>query len=55
MGPMERADVYDRLIAEFALRVQRATSADQPPLADGSGQRPVDPRWGQPPASPSTH
>ncbi|WP_374471697.1 alpha/beta fold hydrolase [Phenylobacterium sp.] len=30
LGPMERADIYNRLIADFALAVQPAVSADMP-------------------------
>lgn len=32
MGPMERADVYNRMIADFALHVQPSASSDLPPL-----------------------
>lgn len=30
MGPMERADVYNQLISEFALEVQPSASVDLP-------------------------
>jgi pimeloyl-ACP methyl ester carboxylesterase len=44
MGPMERADLYNALIAEFALRVQPGASHDlarrSENMVDGSGQGP---------------
>jgi pimeloyl-ACP methyl ester carboxylesterase len=40
MGPMERADVYNRLIADFALRVQPSATADLQPGGDRSAGRP---------------
>ncbi|MGN6358617.1 MAG: alpha/beta fold hydrolase [Novosphingobium sp.] len=33
MGPLERADIYNRLIAEFALGAQKSATVDLPPLA----------------------
>jgi len=43
MGPMERADVYNQLIAEFALRVQPTAS----PGLSSPPQRAVDPDHGR--------
>ena len=55
MGPMERADVYDRAIAEFALQVQPTPSAARSvrpePLEGSSGDAPFRPA----PPSPSAH
>lgn len=39
MGPLERADLYDRLIADFALQVQLSATADLRP-AEGDPGRP---------------
>ena len=47
MGPMERADLYNRMIGEFALRVQPVASNDLPP----PGARPADPAESRPAAS----
>jgi len=49
MGPMERADLYNRMIADFVLRVQPSASADvRPPSAeDDFKERPI----GSPPGS----
>jgi len=52
MGPMERADLYNRMIAEFALRVQPSASSDQRvrgEVDEPGRQRPAD---GRPPAPP---
>jgi pimeloyl-ACP methyl ester carboxylesterase len=55
LGPMERADIYNRLIADFALAVQPAVAADMPsragadhaaqaaPPSDGGPPRPFSP------------
>ncbi len=52
MGPMERADLYNRMIADFALEVQPGASADG--AADpGLVPRPtLDEALRRPPASP---
>lgn len=42
MGPMERADLYDQMIGDFALRVQPSLSADLRP--DGRGPQADLPR-----------
>ncbi len=47
MGPMERSDLYDRMIGDFALQVQATGAGDKPSAVDGSGaaiERPVSPQ-----------
>lgn len=48
MGPMERADLYNQLIADFALHVQHSASADLPTRAPaGQAERPSRGAWDQ--------
>jgi pimeloyl-ACP methyl ester carboxylesterase len=52
MGPMERADIYNQMIADFALHIQPSASMDAPrtqaPSPDGEG-RPSAPPPNPPP------
>jgi pimeloyl-ACP methyl ester carboxylesterase len=55
MGPMERADLYNRMIGEFALQVQPTVSMDLSAgsiAADDGGERAA---WDRPATPPSLH
>jgi pimeloyl-ACP methyl ester carboxylesterase len=53
MGPMERADLYNSLIADFAFRLQPGLSADDGPRRPDGGDR--QPPWREAPGeSPAT-
>jgi pimeloyl-ACP methyl ester carboxylesterase len=52
MGPMERAEIYNRLIGEFALRLMPSASSDRARRADGA-RRPAAEGERDRPSSPS--
>lgn len=52
MAPMERADIYNRMIADFALRVQPATSTDVRVEAPGEAPAPSPEPRSEPRDSP---
>jgi hypothetical protein len=51
MGPMERADFYNRMIADFTLQVQPTASSDRPDRGDVQAER-AEPSASHPPAPP---
>ena len=52
MGPMERADLYNRMIADFALDVQPSASAERAAASDLAAPPTLDEAVRRPPASP---